>query len=286
MTTGCDLIPAEELTMTMSEFEASAPQSPRMVALQVVPALDDYDESALLDITADRDAWQAAAKNLQSELWRQMDLMRDLVDKQRQEGDLLRAELEQQRVLLAGFTTDGERRDGQINHLNAAMTALIALANSRPEPVAPQALSAPTAPVTAAAPAAPSVPGAVPAPAAPAGYELPAGMEAVPSTQPPRPPVDPDAPPMVIPSLAPDTRPKPKNKLRTPPAAPVRKLPESAAPSAAAPAAVAAAAETGQAVAELPPVAAVEFTAPVPETGGGNIIPVETTERKRRGLFG
>jgi hypothetical protein len=280
MITRWGLNAAEELNMTMSELETGVPESPRMVTLQVVPALDDHDESALVDMTADRDAWQAAAKNLQSELWRQMDVMRDLVEKQKLEGDLLRAELEQQRVLLSGFTAEGERRDGQIAHLNSAMTALIALANSRPEPIAATVPTVPTAPTAPTAPAA-----ALQAPAARAGFDVPPGMEGLPSTQPPAPPVDPNAPPMVIPSVAPDLRPKPKNKLRTPPAA-AAKQPVAADPASSPAAAAAPVAEPEPVVEALPPVQAVEFTAPVPETGGGNIIPADTNEKKRRGLFG
>jgi hypothetical protein len=71
--------------------------------LDAARARADQDQAALRDVSADRDAWQSAAKNLQTELWRQM--------------DILRAEQVQHST--------------EIEHLSAAMNALLEIARSR-----------------------------------------------------------------------------------------------------------------------------------------------------------
>jgi hypothetical protein len=91
----------EELLGIIEELRAEHAVGASLV--NAARARADQDEAALRDMTVDRDAWQNAAKNLQTELWRQM--------------DMLRAE--------QSFHAE------QISHLSAAMTALIQIAESR-----------------------------------------------------------------------------------------------------------------------------------------------------------
>jgi hypothetical protein len=103
--------------MTDGDTEMSAPSRAELMSvidelkseravggclLDAARARADQDEAALRDMTADRDAWRCAAQNLQTELWRQM--------------DLLRAESVQHR--------------DQIQHLSSALAALVAIAES------------------------------------------------------------------------------------------------------------------------------------------------------------
>ncbi|MBV9872514.1 MAG: hypothetical protein JO214_18020 [Frankiaceae bacterium] len=91
----------EELLSIIDELRADRAVGASLV--DAARARADQDEAALRDMTGDRDAWRSAAKNLQSELWRQMDMLR---------------------------SEQTHHRD-QIAHLSAAMTALIQIAESR-----------------------------------------------------------------------------------------------------------------------------------------------------------
>jgi hypothetical protein len=250
----------EALRPAASPSAPAAVPSPPPGPLDAAQARHDQDAAALRDMTADRDAWRNAAERLQTELWRQMDVLRSELDGQRVIGETMRAEIVELREDRNGMGIELLQQREQVAHLSAAMTSLIELAQSRPTAAAPAEV--PAAP-------APEAPAATPAAD---GYAIPAGMEARPATQPPPPAVDPDAPPMVIPSLAPDVAPPVRRKpIRavqpTLPRVPVAgdPAPEPVAPIAAV-------------VADLPPV--VEFTAPEPQGGAAAILP--NSEKKRR----
>jgi hypothetical protein len=90
-----------ELAAVVAEMRADRAVGQSL--LDAARARADQDQAALRDVSADRDAWQSAAKNLQTELWRQM--------------DILRAEQVQHST--------------EIEHLSAAMNALLEIAQSR-----------------------------------------------------------------------------------------------------------------------------------------------------------
>jgi hypothetical protein len=234
---------------------------------EAAQARHDQDAAALRDMTADRDSWRTAAQQLQTELWRQMDAFRTEAAQHRSYTEALRVEVEQQRVQLDTVRVEAQTRDGQIAHLSAAMTALLALAQARPEPLA----------AMPASPVAPPTPGPPPA-AQPstemAGYVMPSGMEGIPRTQPPAPPVDPNAAPMVIPSLAPETR-APAKTTRLGAVTPVAIVKQPVKTEAVEPA-------VEPTVEAEPAPPAVEFTAPEPPSGGIVILPEGAAEKKRR----
>lgn len=197
----------EALCPTPATSVPAAVPSPPPNSLDAAQARHDQDTAALRDLTADRDAWRSAAERLQTELWRQMDVVRSELDGERAVRGALGAHVEAQRIHAEAMRCELETlrgdRDGmgiellqhreQIAHLSAAIASLLEIANSR-------ATSSPPVPPTA-----PESPDSV-------GYAMPAGMEGRPSTQPPPPPVDPNAAPMIIPSLAPDPPPPVKRR--------------------------------------------------------------------------
>jgi hypothetical protein len=233
----------EALRPAPSATAPAAAPSPPPGPLDAAQARHDQDAAALRDMIADRDAWRTAAERLQIELWRQMDLLRAEADQYRSQIAALGAEVEVLRGDRDGMGFELLKHRDQIAHVGAAITSLCELAESR-------ATAAP-------APAANTV-----------GYDMPAGLETPPATQPPARPVDPDAPPMVIPSLAPDPMPQVKRK-------PIRAVQTVSRIEAGA-----AEATPVAAVEELPPV--VEFTAPEPEGAHAEVLPNTHSEKKRR----
>jgi hypothetical protein len=97
----------EELQSVVEELTAERIAGASL--LQAAKAKADQDEAALRDITAERDSWRNAAQALQTELWRQI--------------DVLRAEL-------------GEHPD-QIQHLVSALQTLVELAEGKRTGTAP-----------------------------------------------------------------------------------------------------------------------------------------------------
>lgn len=195
----------EALRPATSTTDPVAAPSPPPGPLEAAKARHDQVAAALRDITADRDAWRTAAERLQTELWRQMDVLRTDLENYQRTNEELRAEVAVLRSDRDGMGTELLAHREQISHFTAAMESLMEIATRR----------------VAAAPA----PAASTAPSNDVGYDVPAGMEARPATQPPPPAVDPNAPPMVIPGLAPDLAPPVRRKpiravQRTEPAAP------------------------------------------------------------------
>jgi hypothetical protein len=304
-----------DIMSVISRLEGSGPQPtppdgqpvPESDAvLQAVPPSEPFQNAprppdaaaaaAPLEASTDSEPWRAALEQLRTEYANQLGKLRADADQQGASAEALRrgleeqraraetlhaalqeqrsvtealhAALEQNRADIAALHAATQAREEQIAHLSAAMTALIELAQVRAG-AAPQPVTTPAAP-------------AVPAKAAvQTGYAMPSGMEGVPRTQPPPPPVDPDAPPMTIPKLAPATalpaktirlgattpvaRPAPKPK---PKPAPEPELVFDAAPE------------------PLPLSPATEFVAPEPPGGGDVILPGAGDEKKRRRRFG
>jgi len=279
-------------------FTAPAPPpaaDPAAQVAQAAQARHDQDAAALRDLTAERDAWRAASENFRAEVQHQLGelqshityqgtqadglgleleqlrqytvgLHRDL-EEQQAANDVLRGELARQQEELAAMREEGQARDSQVAHLSAAITALLELAHARFDPTA--------APVTA-----PVVPTAARAPRRAAAVP-----DDVPRTQPAPPAVDPDAPPMVIPSLAPErTSPvesKPRLGVqRTVLTKPPQPKPEDHVDAPAAPASESAPFEVGP-----QPVPVTDFALPEP-VGVMEVLPATVAPEKKRRRLG
>jgi hypothetical protein len=245
---------------------SQAPEVQTTAPDQAAQARHDQDAAALRDMAAERDLWRAEAQSLQAALTQQLEALRLAADQHRASMAALCGEVEQQRAQLDTLRVEAQTRDGQTAHLTAAMTALIELAHAREaaliELVHAREAALPPDPVAAAT-------------CAPARRAVLPTTADVPRTQPAPRPVNPDAPPMAIPSLAPDRRPPAKDKPRLG----VQRVTLVAAPVAA-PEPDLVPAQTALPL-PLPPV--VEFVALEAAGGGLEILPgSETREKKRR----
>lgn len=173
--------------------------------------------------------------------------------------DALQSEIETLRGDRDGMRVELRQHREQIAHLGAAIASLLEIANSRVAATASApAATASTAPILAAPTAQQPVDSI--------GYALPPGMAGLPSTQPPPPPVDPNAAPMVIPSLAPEPPRPPRRR-------PIRAV-QPVAPR------IPAETIDDPVVDELPLV--MTFTAPEPQGALAEILPHTNQARKRR----